>query len=218
MNEYLEEMSKYLASSKEARESGEANLDKDKMMESFMQFQNYLKTQQGAIPVQQNPGSMSTSGGSDGFNKRGGSAKLEEYEDKPTFTFQNTNVDKGGNIDDIPILPKANNFMELLNKQLENAEDVQQDSHKPVKKIHYQPRPRRSDLLNISKPTETKKYKYYSQNFNKDFGKDDDNVEEVTVIPSKVMKDFKPPTHHNSFSRPKSVKDSIQNRDQRMKE
>lgn len=78
------------------------------------------------------------------------------------------------NIDDIPIKPKAKNFMELLEQNLANDNgDIYSNSNeysKQKKFIEYKPRQRRSDMLHISQPSETKKYKYYSQNYDKEFG------------------------------------------------
>jgi hypothetical protein len=218
MNEYLQGITKLLSNNQEQKDSNLDNLDKDKLMESFMQFQNYMKSQQTGIPVQQNPGSMSTSNGSDGFGRVNKSSKLDDtkeadyaIEEKNILTFQNN--DNVKNIDDIPIIPKSNNFMDLLNKQLENASDPG-EFHEPIKKVNYQPRRKRSDLINISKPTEAKKYKYYSQNFNKNFGKD--NVEEVEPqVFEKVKSKYSQPS---VASRPRSVKETIQTRDQRMRE
>jgi hypothetical protein len=227
MNEYFNEMSKYLTGNSDSKEASpeitpeNPNLDKEKLFESFMLFQkNYLKTQPSGAGVPPQNGSMSTSNGSEGFNKGNKSMKHEDQksidyhvDDKPVITFQNNTNEGIRNFDDIPIVPKVTNFEELLNKQLQNSDNIVEHTHHPIRKIKYEPRPRRSDLLNISKPTETKKYKYYSQNFNKDFGKDEDEFEKEVVEKPKE----KQPVRESSL-RPRTVKQSIQDRDKRMKE
>ena len=109
--------------------------------------------------------------------------------DSPNDYYDNDNIEKNiydanqhkvssTNFDDIPIQPRANNFLELLEKNLadDNNYDYQLNNQNIIKKNSYRPRPKRSDLLDIKPPAEVKKYKYYSQNFNKNFGKESDDV------------------------------------------
>jgi hypothetical protein len=75
------------------------------------------------------------------------------------------------NFDDVPIKPSGINFMELLEKNLANIKDGTEDGdnfntehHENLKKKKNKPRYKK--VINISKPSkETKKYKYYSDNF-----------------------------------------------------
>ena len=89
----------------------------------------------------------------------------------------------GGNtygVDDIPIKSKANNFQELLQKELEeNPDAARQNVSPPVK-------PKKKEFLKRSKPGAppqkskgTKKYKYYSENFA------DNSFEPVSKPPEK---------------------------------
>jgi hypothetical protein len=190
-----------------------------------MMYQNFLKTQQpnSNNNPSNNPGSASTSNGSEGFNKTNSkSNKLDDHmnyddliDDKPVLTFQNNdnNSHNFKNIDDIPIVPKVSNFEELLNKQLQVEE--QPSSSQVRKVIKYEPRRKRSDLINLAKqPAETKKYKYYSQNFDRNFGKDDMDIQSTFTEKPKLEKVVVPSGNY----RPKSVKETLQVRDKRMKE
>ena len=81
------------------------------------------------------------------------------------------NLEKIQNIDEIAVGPKCSNFLELLEKNLQN--DNYQNSNyisqidnqigKPIKK--YIPNQRKKPEISIPKKNEIKKYKYYSDNF-----------------------------------------------------
>jgi hypothetical protein len=101
---------------------------------------------------------------------------------KPTIENSNpTTTVSASNFDDIPIKPKSNNFFDLLEKELAGDYqpiEVEDKSTKIVKKGRFK------KVVNVSKPTETKKYRYYSDNFvNND--KKDSKIEE---IPKEVIK------------------------------
>ena len=70
------------------------------------------------------------------------------------------------NFDDIPIKSGGNNFMDLLEKNLENEKNLPQQNiqNKPIRK--YTPNKYKKQI-EISKPQkgEMKKYKYYTDNF-----------------------------------------------------
>lgn len=75
------------------------------------------------------------------------------------------------NFDDIPIKSKTNNFLDLLEKNLNNPEYNAEDKV-PKRIFEYKPRIKRSELLDTSNSNnQVKKYKYYSQNFDREFGK-----------------------------------------------
>jgi len=76
--------------------------------------------------------------------------------------------------DEIPIKPTSNNFLELLEKNLENLEanedfENYDDDINCKPKFQYEPRKKREIKFDFSKQ---KKYKYYAQKFDKNFGKD----------------------------------------------
>ena len=85
--------------------------------------------------------------------------KNKNYDDIPIKTFSQQTK----NFDDIPIHSSSINFMELLeknlvqNEEIENTLTIQQT--KIIKKERFK------KIINVSKPTENKKYKYYSDNF-----------------------------------------------------
>jgi hypothetical protein len=69
--------------------------------------------------------------------------------------------------DDVPIKSTNINFLELLERNLANMPEMPGDkdtTHNIKKSSNIKPK----KSINISKPTETKKYKYYSDNFDKD--------------------------------------------------
>ena len=72
-------------------------------------------------------------------------------------------------IDDIIIKPKNNNFLELLEQNINNGNyQIQNNnniSNKPFRK--YKPPPKKNILLTIPKKNEIKKYRYYTDNFKK---------------------------------------------------
>lgn len=81
------------------------------------------------------------------------------------------------NIDAIPI--KANNidFNKLVELEMQKGQYQGNDNeYKP--KFEYKPRPKYTDKYKISEPTETKKYKYYSDNFKSKKKKNNDNTNE----------------------------------------
>jgi centromere protein J len=107
------------------------------------------------------------------INKQKLTSYIEDDDDDGYTEPQENNFNSSPlNIDDIPIQPKAKNFMELLEQNLanDNGDMYSNEYIKPKKIIEYKPRQRRSNMLHISQPTETKKYKYYSQNYDKEFG------------------------------------------------
>jgi hypothetical protein len=170
MNEYFNEMSKYL-------ESGETvkDMNREDLFEKFVKYQNYMQSQTNIIsnPVQVQNKTLSTSNNSEGSKNK--EEKEPEHEDRPTAPKS---------FDDIPIQPKSTNFYELLESNLASAtEDIPQQSNKRF--IKYEPRRRRTDMLHISEPTEQKKYKYYSQNFNKNFGTEEQVPEVIDKKPEK---------------------------------
>jgi hypothetical protein len=183
MDEYFNEMTKYLEGSNENTDKKEMNnLNRDELYEKFMMFQNYLQQQNNTTNISstpvppQNNITLSTSNNSEGSKNRD--------EKEPEQGGPIPSQDKPKSFDDIPIQPKAKNFYELLESNLASAnEDVPQSSNKKI--IKYEPRKKRTDVLNISAPTDQKKYKYYSQNFNKDFGTEEQIQEVVEKKPEK---------------------------------
>ena len=181
INDYFNEMAKYLENNNENAEKKEMNnLNRDELFEKFMMFQNYLQNQT-PITVNNNPQpiqnnlTLSTSNNSEGSKNKEEKEPEQDHEDKQTEPQTQPK-----SFDDIPIQPKAKNFYELLETNLANEpDDIPQPSNK--KAIKYEPRRRRTDMIQISAPNEQKKYKYYSQNFNKDFGKGEEVPEIVEV-------------------------------------
>jgi hypothetical protein len=97
------------------------------------------------------------------------------------------------NIDEIVIVPKAKNFLELLERGLADDKNTGNEEEKPHKQIIKKPRFKK--VINISQPTETKKYKYYSDNFDKAKGKCFDYIEKedkpdfrIEIIENKPVK------------------------------
>ena len=73
------------------------------------------------------------------------------------------------NFDEIPIKPTSVNFLDLLEKNLANMESnnndhLYEDQTNNEKRVHIN-KTRFKKVVNVSVPTETKKYKYYSDNF-----------------------------------------------------
>lgn len=97
--------------------------------------------------------------------------------DQNSTSANNTNGLQNKNLkfDEIPIKPATKNFLELLEKNLENLEaneDLEnyyddENSNRP--KIKYEPRKKREIKFDFSKQ---KKYKYYAEKFDKNFAKD----------------------------------------------
>lgn len=139
--------------------------------------------------------------------------------DQNSTSANNTNGMQNKNLkfDEIPIKPAANNFLELLEKNLENADaiedyDYDEDNYnKP--KIRYEPRKKREVKFDFSKQ---KKYKYYAQKFDKNFGKDAegfDNVDNYETLNSnnnkkKGLMKYDKMKSHSSTS---SAKDAVRN-------
>ena len=95
--------------------------------------------------------------------------------DQNSTSANNTNGLQNKNLkfDEIPIKPAVNNFLELLEKNLKNTdaiddyENEEDNFNRP--KIQYEPRKKREIKFDFSKQ---KKYKYYAEKFDKNFGKD----------------------------------------------
>jgi hypothetical protein len=182
MNDYLNEMSKYLENSDGKSDKIDLNnINKDEFFEKFIMFQKSMQNQNPTtttvIPKKtQNNITLSTSNNSE--NSKNKEDKEPEHHEDRIIEVQ----DKPMSFDDIPIQPKAQNFYELLESNLANAvEEVPQ----PKRVIKYEPRRRRTDIIQVSAPVEQKKYKYYSQNFNKNFGVEEQVPEVIVKKPEK---------------------------------
>ena len=97
---------------------------------------------------------------------------IENYE-SPSHDYNNNNIEnitKTQNVDDIPIKPKSNNFLELLEQNLADSNTVYNIDNSNNDKVVIK-HERFKKVVNVSKPetNSTKKYKYYSQNFDKNF-------------------------------------------------
>ena len=71
------------------------------------------------------------------------------------------------NVDDIVIKPKGN-FLDLLEKELSKEQkntDNGKNEFENKPKFKYIPKSNYHDKFKVSEPTQTKKYKYYSDNF-----------------------------------------------------
>jgi hypothetical protein len=181
MNDYLNEMSKYLENSDAHSDKIDLNnINKDEFFEKFIMFQKSMQNQNPMTTTvnpkkMQNNITLSTSNNSE--NSKNREDKEPEHHEDKIIEVQ----DKPISFDDIPIQPKAQNFYELLESNLANAvEEVSQ----PKRSIKYEPRRRRTDMIQVSAPSEQKKYKYYSQNFNKNFGAEE-QVPEIVKKPEK---------------------------------
>lgn len=102
------------------------------------------------------------------------------------------------NIDAIPI--KANNidFNKLVELEMQKGQYQGNDNeYKP--KFEYKPRPKYTDKYKISEPTETKKYKYYSDNFKSKKKKNNDNTDESNKFTQNINNYLEPtPVSTNS--------------------
>lgn len=99
--------------------------------------------------------------------------------DQNSTEANNTNGLQNKNLkfDEIPIKPAANNFLELLEKNLENIDyndNYENDDNYNKRKIKYEPRRKKEIKFDFSNQ---KKYKYYSEKFDKNFGKDIDALD-----------------------------------------
>lgn len=147
-----------------------------------------------------------------------GSRKNESQKELPKNDFDETPIRPMKtpiNFDDIPIKPQANNafdempikggnsnFLELLEKNLQNEDQnypSNSGAQKPIKKF-TRPPPRKK--IEISKPTkgEIKKYKYYSDHFQEEDKKQEEEREKKKGLKEKskeysqkVLKTQKPP-------------------------
>jgi len=136
--------------------------------------------------------------------------------DQSSTEANNTNGLQNKNLkfDEIPIKPAANNFLELLEKNLENAENIDDDNDytedfQPKKRIKYEPRKKRDIKFDFSKQ---KKYKYYSQKFDKDFGKDIDKLDQFETY-NEISNKNKPSTKYDKMKN-NSSNNSTNNRGQ----
>jgi len=88
-------------------------------------------------------------------------SEKSNFEDRPSHN---------NNFDDIPIKPKTNDFMELLEQNLNDPDlySPGERSYDENRKIVKRERYKKKDVKPPSN-AETKKYKYYSQNFDKNF-------------------------------------------------
>jgi hypothetical protein len=101
----------------------------------------------------------------------------------------------------VPIKVTGVNFMELLERNLasmpESGDNPEGNSKKVINKQRFK------KVVNVSKPTETKKYKYYSDNFDKD-------GVQVNVKDNEVVKEIKnyneKKKQHNKANKDKSPK------------
>ncbi len=104
--------------------------------------------------------------------------------DQNSTEANNTNGLQNKNLkfDEIPIKPAANNFLELLEKNLENNDYndyYENEDNENKRKIKYEPRRKKEVKFDLSNQ---KKYKYYSQKFDKNFGKDVDGLDNFDKI------------------------------------
>jgi len=113
--------------------------------------------------------------------------------------------------DDIPIKPKTTNFLELLEQNLAkeglpvdyNSENQDSINAERIRRIRESKSKLKRNNLNLQAPSEPKKYKYYLQNFNKSFGKDekvDENHQEIPPL------DHKPAPAKSKFDDRKNLK------------
>lgn len=128
-------------------------------------------------------------------NKKNMNSSLEQKSTEANNT--NGIQNKINNFDDIPIKPSTNNFLELLEKNLENDEyqNYNEDTIKPSSnRINkYQPRKRKEININYNAPT--KKFKYYAENFNKKFNSENSESPTPAMLPNvdaKANKNKKP--------------------------
>ena len=145
----LEEMDKNLLKEEEPH----SNLDKDELFDHFHEIINNSNNDK----VQENQNNIETK-------------KIQNFDDMPLPTLKNQKKDipkasNNNNIDDMPIKGNNNlNFNELLEKELskEQNEGNFNNNIQTKPKFKYIPK-KKVDL--VSAPTNTKKYKYYSDNF-----------------------------------------------------
>jgi centromere protein J len=108
----------------------------------------------------------------------------------------NTDIKEVKSFDDIPIKPKTTNFLELLEQNLakeglavdNNYENQDSINAERIRRIRESKSKLKKNNLNLQAPSEPKKYKYYLQNFNKSFGKDekvDENHQEIPPLDPK---------------------------------
>ncbi len=142
--------------------------------------------------------------------------------DQNSTSANNTNGLQNKNLkfDEIPIKPAANNFLELLEKNLENLEANEdfenyddENSNRP--KIKYEPRKKREIKFDFSKQ---KKYKYYAQKFDKNFGKDaegfenyDSYADNLNSKGGKANLKYDKMKHHSSSSNARDAHRNAQN-------
>ena len=119
---------------------------------------------------------------SNNYKNQNSSLDQNSTEANNTNGLQNKNL----KFDDIPIKPATNNFLELLEKNLENENNYNDydysDNVNPKRIIKYEPRKKREIKFDFSKQ---KKYKYYSQKFDKQFGKDIEALDNYNKIETK---------------------------------
>ena len=105
-------------------------------------------------------------------NKNNSKKKITNFDDIPIKSSFN----KVENFDEKPIKSSNINFIELFEKNLAEQDDKNLDLNHSEIKVNIKKTQRIKKEINITKPTEVKKYKYYADNF------DDKSIPHVSTI------------------------------------